>query len=305
MNWAAVNFDWNQVRGFLATVEEGSLSAGARALGLTQPTLGRQVAALEESLGVVLFERVGRNLSLTPSGRELLDHVRAMGEAAGRISLAASGQSQAVEGKVTISASDVLSAYFLPPIIAKLRRATPLIEIEVLATNQISDLQHREADIAMRHVRPEEPELIAKLVQEATAHFYATTEYLDRRGRPQSPEELDGHDFISFGEPERMIEYMQPFGLNLKRENFKLHCENGIVSWQMVRRGLGIATMEESVAMATPGIERVMTFLAPIKFPVWLTTHRELHTSRRIRVVFDALAEAFQGHSTASSNVRI
>ncbi len=100
MDWRAVKFDWNRARAFLVTAEEGSLSAAARALGLAQPTLGRQVDALEEELGVVLFERVGRGLTLTPSGLELLEHVRGMGEAATRVSLAAAGQSESIEGKV-------------------------------------------------------------------------------------------------------------------------------------------------------------------------------------------------------------
>ena len=108
MEWQSVAFDWNQVRAFLVTAEEGSFSAAARALGLTQPTLGRQVAALEDYLGVTLFERLGRSLSLTQSGLELLDHVRAMGDAASRISLTASGQSQRIEGQVCITATDVL-----------------------------------------------------------------------------------------------------------------------------------------------------------------------------------------------------
>ena len=107
MNWQSMSFDWNQARAFLATAEEGSLSAAARAIGQTQPTLSRQVAALEQDLGVTLFERIGRSLSLTQSGLELLDHFRAMGDAANRISLTASGQSQAIEGRVSITATDV------------------------------------------------------------------------------------------------------------------------------------------------------------------------------------------------------
>ena len=122
MNWQSISFDWNQVRAFLVTAEEGSFSAAARALGLTQPTLGRQVAALEGHLGVTLFERVGRSLSLTQSGLELLDHVREMGDAAGRISLTASGQSQRIEGQVCITATDVVSIYLLPDALKQLRK---------------------------------------------------------------------------------------------------------------------------------------------------------------------------------------
>lgn len=291
MNWNSVSFDWNQARAFLATVEEGSLSAAARALGLTQPTLGRQVAALEEELDIVLFERVGRSLVLTQSGIELLDHVRAMCDAANRISLTASGQSQTIEGKVRITASDVMSAYFLPSVLKTLREIAPLVEIDVVAANDIRDLQLREADIAIRHVRPEQPDLIARLVDEATGRFYAAKSYLDERGRPESFEDMSGHDFIGFGDNDRMIELLNPAGLSLTRENFRMGSASGVVAWELAKNGLGIVVMSDEVAENTAGIERVLPDMDPFVFPVWLTCHRELHTSRRIRLVFDLLAE--------------
>jgi len=151
MDWNSVNFDWNRARAFLVTAEEGSLSAAARALGMAQPTLGRQVDALERELGVTLFQRVGRGLVLTPGGLALLDHVRAMGEAANRVSLSAFGQSQSIEGTICISASETYAAVLLPPIIAKLRLAEPRIKIEIIASHTTSDLRRREADIALRN----------------------------------------------------------------------------------------------------------------------------------------------------------
>jgi len=292
MNWAAVAFDWNQVRAFLATVEEGSLSAAARALGQTQPTLGRQVAGLEQALGVVLFERVGHGLTLTPTGRDLLAHVRPMAEAASRLSLAAEARGEDLDGLVRISASDVFSTYILPPLLARLRAAAPRIRIEVVAENTLSDLQQREADIAIRHVRPVEPELIARLIHQTTAHFYAAPDYLDRHGRPETTAELAGHDFIAFGAPDRMIEYLRPLGIDLSPENFPLGATNGVAGWHLACEGLGIAPMSDAVAAATPGMERLLPGMQPISFPVWLTTHRELQQSRRIRLVYDFLAEA-------------
>ncbi len=292
MNWSAVSFDWNQARAFLATAEEGSLSAAARALGQTQPTLGRQIAALEQKLGVALFERIGRSLSLTPCGLELLEHVRAMGDAAGRISLAASGQSQSIEGQVCISASDATAAYILPDVLKRLREIAPKIEIEVVASNALSDLRRREADIAIRHVRPEQPDLIAKLVREARAYLYAAPEYLDSHGRPKSPEDLAEHDFIGFGQPDRLIAVLKGEGLELTRRNFTAGSENGIVAWELVKQGLGIGIMSEDIASLTPEIERVLPERPPFLFPIWLTTHRELRSSARIRLVFDFLAEA-------------
>ena len=134
MDWRAVKFDWNKARAFLVTAEEGSLSAAARALGMTQPTLGRQVDALEAELGIALFERTGRGLILTPSGLELLTHVQGMGEAATKLSIAAAGQTQKLEGKVTVSTSEVYAALYFPAILATLRREEPGIEIDIIAT---------------------------------------------------------------------------------------------------------------------------------------------------------------------------
>ncbi len=292
MNWQRVTFDWNQARAFLVTAEEGTLSAAARALGLTQPTLGRQVAALEEELGVTLFERVGRSLSLTQSGLELLDHVRAMGEAAGRISLTASGQSQTVEGQVSITATNMTATYHLPPLLKQLREVAPTIEIEVIASNDVSDLQRREADIAIRHVRPEQPDLIGKLIGEVSVYLYAAPEYLDQIGRPKNASDLSNADFIGFEHPERLLEVLSTLGLTLTRRNFKIVSASGTVILELMKQGLGIAPMPEDIAALNPELERVLPELAPITIPVWLVTHRELHSSRRIRVVFDFLAEA-------------
>ncbi|MGR3635778.1 MAG: LysR family transcriptional regulator [Shimia sp.] len=286
------DFDWNHIRAFLATAEDGSLSAAARRLGLTQPTLGRQVSALEADLGVLLFERIGRSLRLTDAGAELLGHVRAMGEAADRVSLAATGQNQTIEGRVAITASDVYSAYLLPPILTRLRSVAPKLIIDVVAGDDIRDIMRREADIAIRHVRPEQPDLIARLIRDARGHFYASPDYLDRRGRPKTVDDLKTHDFIGFSDNERMLEYLQPMGFPITNDNFRAGSASGLVAWELCRQGFGIAPMAEEVAAKTQGVERILPDLDPITFPIWLTTHRELHTSRKIRLVFDVLAEA-------------
>lgn len=291
--WQTINFDWNQARAFLATAEEGSLSAAARALRLTQPTLGRQVAALEESLGVTLFERVGRSLSLTEAGLDLLGHVKVMAEAAGQISLAASGQSQTIEGLVVITASDLLSAYSLPPILDELRDLAPGIDIEVVASNEIRDLKRREADIAIRHVRPEQPDLIAKQVLGTSGHFYAAPSYLKRHGRPESIDDLANAVFVATGDITSYLNAIGPVGLPLTKANFKYTSDSGYVSWEMVKQGLGMCIMTNELAAVTPGVEQVLPEFPPMPVPIWLVTHRELHTNRRIRLVFDLLSDAF------------
>lgn len=291
MNWNAVSFDWNQARAFLATVEEGSLSAAARQLGLTQPTLGRQVAALESQLDVMLFERIGKSLVLTTSGLELLDHVRAMYDAANRVSLTASGQSQAIEGRIRITASDVMSAYILPEALTQLRKIAPLMEIDVVAANDIQNLQLREADIAIRHVRPEQPDLIAKLIGDGRGYFYASKEYLSKRGIPTCIAELSSHDFIGFGDNQRIVDTLNQMDMALTLENFRVGSKNGLVAWELARNGLGIIIMPDKVGDPASDMQRLLPDFEPFLFPIWLTAHRELHTSRRVRVVFDLLAD--------------
>ncbi|MEO1223284.1 MAG: LysR family transcriptional regulator [Pseudomonadota bacterium] len=292
MNWQLISFDWNQARAFLATAEEGSLSAAARALGLTQPTLSRQVAALEDDLGVLLFDRVGRSLSLTEAGLELLEHVRAMGAGASLLSLAASGRSQTIEGQVSITATDAMSAYILPAVLQRVRALAPGIEIEVVASNEVRDLRRREADIALRNIRPDQPDLIAKLARETTAHLYASTAYLDAHGRPQTPEDLKNADFVGFVDSQVLIPTLNGLGLPVTRRNFKLSSASSVVVWELVKQGLGITIMPWEIAALTPGIEKVLPELDPVPVPVWLISHRELLTSRRIRIVFDLLADA-------------
>lgn len=294
MDWQSISFDWNQVRAFLVTAEEGSFSAASRALGLTQPTLGRQVSALEDRLGVILFERLGRSLSLTPSGLELLDHVRAMGDAASRLSLTASGQSQRIEGRVCITATDVVSMYLLPDALKRLREVAPGIEVEVVASNDVRDLRRREADIAIRHGRPEQPDLIAKLLRETSIHLYASSDYLDQHGRPTSPSDLSEAVFIGFDQSDRLLTRLNEIGLTLTKNNFKLISESGAVAWELVKQGLGIGLMVKEVGDRTAGVECVLPDLDPIMVPIWLVTHRELHTSRRIRLVFDLLAASLK-----------
>lgn len=291
MNWQAVTFDWNQARAFLATVEAGSLSAAARHLRQTQPTIGRQIAALEAHLGVVLFERVGKSLTLTPTGREVLPHVRAMFEAATRLSITATGHTQDMTGTVRITVSDIFAQHLMPRIVTKIQEAAPGLTIDILAQNAISDLQHREADIAIRHVRPTEPELTARLLCDTTARFYAAHSYVAANSLPRTPQDAPRHSFVGFGNTAEMLGYMKGLGLEIREEQFRVGSANGIVAWELVRQGHGLAPMSDLVAAPDPLVRPVFETLEAITFPIWLTTHREIHTSRRIRLVYDLLAE--------------
>jgi DNA-binding transcriptional LysR family regulator len=290
MDWRSVKFDWNKARAFLVTAEEGSLSAAARALGMAQPTLGRQVDGLEQELGIILFERVGRGLRLTPSGLELLEHVREMGEAASRVSMTALGQSQALEGTICISASETYAAVLLPPIIAKLRKLEPGIHVEIVVANHASDLRRREADIAIRNFRPTEPDLIAKKIGEAGAVLYATPDYIKEIGYPTKPYDLRHAEFVNIDHGGMMLKGLNKLGLGLTEANFPLLTESYLVMWELVRQGAAIGILDAYIGDADPKVRRVLSDLEPLVFPIWLVSHRELTTSRRIRRVYDFLA---------------
>lgn len=282
--------DWNQLKAFLETAETGSLSAAARKLGLTQPTLSRQVAAIEQRMGVTLFERVGKTMALTTTGLDLLEHARAMGAAADALRLAATGRSEALGGVVSVSASDAVAAYLLPPLVQQLREQEPGIAIEVIASNALSDLLRREADIAVRHVKPEQPELIARLIRETAANFYASENWVKAHGHPRTAEEAARLPFIGSDRSGRFLAYLRQHGLPLTEANFSCYADHTVAHWALVRQGMGIGAMMDEIAQQTPGMVRVLDEVPPVLFPIWLVTHRELRTSRRIRVVFEALA---------------
>jgi DNA-binding transcriptional LysR family regulator len=291
MDWNSIKFDWNRARAFLVTAEEGSLSAAARALEMTQPTLGRQVSALEEELGVSLFERVGRGLNLTPSGLDLLEHVQAMGQAATRLSLVANGHSQEIAGKVCISASEIHAVYLLPSIVNKLRKEQPGIIIEIVSSNNPSDLLRREADIAIRSFRPTEAELISKKITDVEAPLFAAKTYLNKLGIPKTIDDLKNAEFVTIGDVDTFMKGLKQFGVELTEKNFPVQTGSHIVHWELVKQGLGIGIVPMDIGDAEPLVERVLPDLKLMSFPIWLTSHRELRTNKRIRLVFDFLAE--------------
>ncbi|MGH1480590.1 MAG: LysR family transcriptional regulator [Geminicoccales bacterium] len=290
MNWQAISFDWNQVRAFLATAEEGSFSGAARVLKTTQPTIGRQITELEGRLGVTLVERSVKGPRLTEVGRDLLDHVRAMGEAATLISMVAAGHSLEVSGEVAVTATDLLSAAMLPGILAPMRQTAPGIRVHIVSSNDIQNLLQREADIAIRHVRPNQPDLIARHVGDFRASLYAATAYLDRAGRPRTPREVADHAFVGNPDPERLIAPLHNQGIPLRAENFVMSSDSGVVVWSLLKAAYGITMLPEALCEAEPGIEKVLPSLPSLEFPIWLVSHRELQTNRRIRIVFDHLA---------------
>ncbi len=287
-SWTTIAFDWTGARAVLVTAETGSLSAAARVLGLTQPTLGRQVAALEAELGVAIFDRVGRRLVLTPTGHELLPHFRAMAEGARALALSAAARGTCEDGLVRISASDIYATWILPPIVERLLATSPGLRIDLLAANTLSDLLRREADIALRHVRPREPDLIARLIREDGARIYAARSWLDRHGRPATPADLAGAPFISVTDGDEMLAHLRGMGLPVTEANLTASSTHGPTAMMLAQAGAGCLVMLDTIAAQVDGLEPVLTDLS-LKVPLWLVAHREVQTSRPVRRVFDHL----------------
>jgi DNA-binding transcriptional LysR family regulator len=209
-----------------------------------------------------------------------------MGEAAQRVALTASGQSQSLDGPIRITAGEAVSAYILPPVLGALRTAHPEIEITVVATGQQSDLQLREADIAIRNAQPAQDDLIARRTPDRPAGLFARRDYLERLGG-----DLARADFIGFEGSANMAGALTERGYPVKARQFRILCEAHLVQWAYVRCGMGVGLMMDEIALADPDIVRAVPgFSVPV--PMWLVAHREVRTFRRVRVVFDILAEA-------------
>lgn len=285
------NIDWNHLRAFHMTANTGSLSAAARKLGLTQPTLSRQVASLEEELEVDLFTRIGRRLELTQTGRELLDHMRTMGDAAEAVVLTANGRVQDVGGRVCISATDTFSAYVLPEIIETIRTQVPQITTVLNVANDQSNLHQLEADIAIRHAKPEQVGLVGQFIRNTHAHFYASQSWVEENGNPSDPSELEPTQLIGFGDTMRLSQYLSELGFCVDASDFRIVSDSAVVAWEMVKRGLGVAAMPQEVAMRTPGLVRQFSDLPPLEVPIWLVTHQAMQASPRVRLVQGILAK--------------
>lgn len=286
------DFDWSLARTFLAALESGSLLGAAKRLGSSQPTVGRQIAELESQLGVALFERTGRGLVPTQSALQLAASAQAMEVAALQLARSGSGAQKQVSGTVRITASQPVACYLLPPILSDMRRALPEIQVEIESSNLVSNLLRREADIALRMVRPDQATLVAKKIGAVKVGTYASRDYLARRGTPKQPMDLIGHDIIGYDKGEDIIRGFRAFGQSISREAFAFRTDDLIVQWEAVRAGLGIGFYANYLARADPDVLRILPTMALPELPMWLTVHREIRSSQRIRTVFDFLASA-------------
>jgi len=285
-----LDFDWRLVRSFLAVFDRGSLLGAARALGASQPTLGRQIAQLESQLGVVLFERTGRGLVPTAMAQRLATSARAMEAGAHALTRSVSGADAVETGTVRLSASQPVAVHLLPPLLLRMRQALPAVQVELVASNDVSNLLRREADIAVRMVPPDQASLVIRRVGKITLGAYAHRDYLRRRGSPRQPLDLAGHDLVGMDRDDGIVRGFAGFGVPLAREQFAFRSDDLNVYWQAVRAGLGVGFVADYVARTDPEVQPVLPMLKIPPLPVWLAVHREIRTNKRIRAVYDFLA---------------
>jgi DNA-binding transcriptional LysR family regulator len=288
--------DWSLWRSFGAVVEHGSLSGAARALGLSQPTLGRHVEALEAALGTVLFERTLSGLKPTETALRLYEPVEAARSALAEATMRAEGAASALSGAVRITSSTVMCHYVLPALLYELRQEFPQVAIELVPSDSVESLLLREADIAVRMFRPTQLELITRKLGEISIVATAHQRYIAQRGAPARPEDLVQHDLIGFDRSELLISAARRMGFALSRSDFVVRTDSQTNMVELIKAGLGIGFVQEPLVEATPGLVRLLPGFMPPPLEVWLTTHKELFTSRRIRAIYDRLGEALMRH---------
>ena len=283
--------DWSLWRSFAAVVEAGSLSGAARRLGLTQPTLGRHIEALEEAVGARLFDRTQQGLRPTDTALRIFEPVRDAQQALAEAMLRSESTNAGLEGSVRITSSTVVAHYILPPLLRDLRETFPQIAMELVPSDSVENLLLREADIAVRMFRPTQLELITRKIADSPLTACAHESYLARHGTPATMAELMAHDLIGFDRSELMLTAARQMGLTLKREDFIVRTDSQTGNWELVKAGLGIGFAQSVLVGATPGMVRLVPEMQFKPLEVWLTTHQELFTNRRTRAIYDRLGE--------------
>lgn len=283
--------DWSLFQSFLAVAETGSLSAAARQLGKTQPTIGRHVQILERNLDVTLFRRQVRGMALTEQGEALLEHARDMRRAAEALNLTAAGGATDLKGTVRITASVFVSHHIMPGILAETRRAYPEIGLELVASDLTENLLFREADIAVRMYRPRQLDMVALRLGQIELGFWGASSYLDRVGRPRSLADAMTCDFVGYDRNEDIIRGFREAGFPVTRDFFGVRSDNQTVYWELVRAGCGLGFGSVQAGRADPRLERIPLEIDIPKLEVWLTAHEAVRHTPRVDAVWQILAD--------------
>jgi DNA-binding transcriptional LysR family regulator len=292
MDERLASLDWTLVRAFVAVAQGGSLSAAARNLHSSQPTIGRQIQSLQDTLGVILFLRRPKGMVLTADGARLLPFAQQMMEAAGRFSMEATGTDTQKSGTVRLTASVFVSHYVLPRILAELRQKEPRIQIELVPSDASENLLYRDADIALRMYRPSQLDIVARHLADIEIGIFAAQSYLDRRGRPDDPKEMLAHDVVGYDRNDLIIRAMRQFGWDVSPNDFALRCDDQSAYWELVRAGCGIGFGQVLVAHSDPNLVRLFENLPIPTLPLWIAAPKAVRHTSRVAAVWDHLASS-------------
>jgi DNA-binding transcriptional LysR family regulator len=282
---------WDLYRTFLDVVRDGSLSAAARRLGLTQPTVGRHIAALERSIGAALFTRSQRGLLPTPAALGLVAHAEAMAAAEAAFRRTASGEASTIGGSVRVTASEIMGCEVLPPMLARFCAAHPAIEVELAVSNRVQDLLRRDADIAVRTGRPTQTALIAKRIGVVRIGLFAHRTYVKKRGLPKDPADLAHHRLIGFDSDSASFSAIGETGLGVTRDTFGFRTDSDPAQLAALRAGVGIAGCQHQIAARDKQLVPILPDKISFRLEIWLAMHEDLRTTQRVRRMFDHLAK--------------
>ena len=293
---------WDYYRTFLNVMRDGSLSAAARELGITQPTVGRHITALEDAIGFQLFIRSPHGLVPTDAAIALKPYAENLAATASALMRAASGEVGKIEGAVRISASDVIGVEILPPIIASLQETYPKLEIELSLSDTLEDLLRREADIAIRMTEPVQDAIVMRYIGNFRMGFHATDGYLQKAGTPLSKQDLDNHRLIGF---DRKTPFIRAVIQRMKKDNpsmpdadlirFALRADSSLAQLSMIRAGGGIGMSLISLGRKDEHLRHILPGME-VPLHTWVAMHENLRTSPRCRAVFSALVDGLKAY---------
>ncbi|WP_321914044.1 LysR family transcriptional regulator [Paraburkholderia sp. J11-2] len=287
---------WEWYRSFLQVLESGSLSAAARALGITQPTVGRHVDSLEAALGLTLFTRSSDGFSPTAAANELRPYAVGIAMTTAALRRAASSHGSGVRGTVRLTASEIIGVEVLPPILAALRYDYPELSIELVLSNKADDLLRREADIAIRMFRPVQEALVAKRVGAIEVGLHAHERYLALHGAPKSMKDLSRHTIIGFDQENAFIRSLQARFAAYNRNSFAFRADSDLAQLAAIRAGFGIGGCQSPLAAKDPKLVRVLRKEFSLTLDTWVAMHEDLRTSARCAVTFAALASGLNAY---------
>jgi DNA-binding transcriptional LysR family regulator len=296
----AGDISWELYRSFLGVLKEGSLSGAARALDIAQPTVGRHIAALEKSLGLVLFTRSQTGLIPTEAAQSLRGLAESMQSTAASLERAAASQGAGVRGAVRVTCSDVIGVEVLPPIVTALRDQYPELTVELVLSNRVQDLLRREADIAVRMARPRQELLVARRIGQIKVGLHAHQRYLTRHGTPSSIADLAAHSLIGFDEATEFVRNASRSFPGWRREAFALRTDNDLAQLALIRSGAGIGVCQTAIARRDEAVVRVLAKQLSLPLETWITMHEDLRNSPRCKVTFEALVEGLQHYVRSS-----